>query len=53
MQYVDFHNAIDLVYDEWLREKRCYSDVSFPKRQRRMVIYDVSYSLKDSEGDNK
>ena len=31
--YVEFHRFVS---DEWLKEKRCYSDVSFPTRQRHV-----------------
>ena len=37
--------------DEWLREKRYYSDVSLPTRQRHAIIKDVSFLLKGDEGD--
>ena len=41
------------VYDEWLREERCYFDVSFPTRQRHVNILDASFFLKGIDGDNK
>ena len=41
------------VQDERLREKRSYTDVFFPKRQRHVIILGVSYFLNGSEGDNK
>ena len=37
------------IWDDLLREKLCYSDVSFPTRLRRVIIKDVSVKSKGSE----
>ena len=45
--FVEFHNVIVMS-----REKRCYSGVSLPARQRHIIFKDVTVTLKSSEGDN-
>ena len=46
-EYVEFHNVIDL-----FKRKAVLFWRIFSKRQRRVIISDVSYSLKGSEGDS-